>query len=487
MTQLNVPAPIGRGYADSTIPIIPVQQINEMGAFIKSAIGMIVTDVQPTPSGNLRILGQASDGSPVDVTLALMGTSQDIREIHYALQMTYNMADTQFEGALLYGDTDELTQGNQILFRIPTNRPDLHTRAMIKIDSEAAPQPVRDYSNHIRYVDELIPGQIYWAIVIPTGYLLLDPLGGLNISLTTSRTVTTAELKALDTTPVEIIPAPGAGQYLEVEQISVNKLGDDQLKERVSAKRAWTSTSAVPIESEALAGHTEDSRGSDFRVDFDDWIDTGEDRYIYLSEGQDQSNLQIGIILSGRAYYSDDRFPNFDDYSKLPDLLTIDGEPSIVYRSLVTYTGIADWSNAGSNAELVFRDAGLGVDDIPGFFWAGLMFQIDDTALFPLAAGSSYVSFPAILTSTLGFYAAARVWEYGDDLFTEAPFSGAYTLGSQELVEDRALIFGSIARSRNAVTASSQLLFSSIYDLAMSTIQDVSLEFTVRYRVLEVT
>ena len=75
MTNLNLPAPLRRGYADASLPLIEQETLNDMGGAIKSVIGMLVTDVQVTTDGNIRIIGQAADGSAVDVILAVPGSA----------------------------------------------------------------------------------------------------------------------------------------------------------------------------------------------------------------------------------------------------------------------------------------------------------------------------------------------------------------------------------------------------------------------------
>ena len=56
--------------------------------------------------------------------------------------------------------------------------------------------------------------------------------------LTTTVSITTAQIKTLDTDYIELLPAPGIGQYTQILQVWINKQGDDDPLETLDSDRS---------------------------------------------------------------------------------------------------------------------------------------------------------------------------------------------------------------------------------------------------------
>ena len=229
MTSLNLPAPIRRGYADSNLPIIAEEQINEMARFLRVAIGMSITELEITSNGNLRVQGRDADGVAIDVVLPLASTVSPSREVHYITTLTYNMANDKLEGPLALADTTDVSRGHLLIFVTPANMPSNDEPADISIDGLSPNYYIRDYaggSSQLTYAD-LIPGRIYWGIVSNQGVQLLSPAGELSVVKRMNMEITNAQLKTLDTDYIELIPAPGVGKFISVQLVSITKSGSD--------------------------------------------------------------------------------------------------------------------------------------------------------------------------------------------------------------------------------------------------------------------
>ena len=64
-----------------------------------------------------------------------------------------------------------------------------------------------------------------------------DPGTGAQV-LTSTISITTAQIKTLDTDYIELLPAPGIGQYLQILQVWINKQGDDDPLEELQTDRS---------------------------------------------------------------------------------------------------------------------------------------------------------------------------------------------------------------------------------------------------------
>ena len=73
--------------------------------------------------------------------------------------------------------------------------------------------------------------------LIAAALAAFDPGVGAPV-LTATIPVLTAQLKTLDTDYIELLPAPGIGQYLQILQVWIHKLGDDDPLEELVTDRS---------------------------------------------------------------------------------------------------------------------------------------------------------------------------------------------------------------------------------------------------------
>ena len=408
--------------------------------------------------------GLAADGTAIDSTLSLATPATDVREVHYALTLTYNTTDDQFEGPLLYGDTDELTQGNILIIRIPANRPASADRAKLQLDTEANAYYLRDFGSTILLVRDLIPGQIYWAIRTPNGFTLLNPVGGIDISRTHTVTLTNSQVKNLDTTYIELVPAPGAGNYLSVELMSVEKMGDDV--PAVQNPRMYyiaVSADTTLTEAEVAAGNSETFTF----VNVPTWPG-GEERYVFVGVPDDRRD-----IISMNVPTTEE--PE-DFFARVFERVTgtVDDANGVAVKWWRTKVAFDTQAVFGSNTYATGwgSDENIAiVEDIIRYAYAAAIFVNDDSADKPVhSAGNEYTW---INGDTLNNYLSA-----------DADTRFLASVSGHDLAENEALQFGVILNISRGGRA--RAYSAAVFDEFVQPANDVTLAVTVRYKTLTI-
>ena len=292
------------------------------------------------------------------------------------------------------------------------------------------------------------------------------PLSAVN-PLTAIVAVTNAQLKTLDTDYVTLIPAPGIGSYIQLEQLWVQKLGDDQLAPYNPQYRFWTSSSATPVESEALAGQATDPTRNANPGQFTpaDW--SGEDRYVYIGFHTSRyPEARIGYI-SANYIAVWDGTPSTADFTLLTNPVEVDGEDFWIWRSNIAYDSLSSFTAV---PRIALDPRGYSINSLRGMF-AAVLFENLSNPEYPLLIGSALPQASRILT-----------WQLRTQLLRAGTFIGAYATGIQGLVENKPLLFGNTVNLRE-LSADGRNQLGALYDDAIAPVQDVSLTFFLRYTI----
>ena len=219
--------------------------------------------------------------------------------------------------------------------------------------------------------------------------------------------VSNAMLKNLDTDYVEILPAPGLGSFLQIQQFWIHKSGSDLPPTHTPIYRLAISPDATLSEAEALAGNSLTHLFGD--IPFPAW-DTPH--YLYC-----------GVAVTDRDILNLDGLDFANQFVAAPNL-TVDGVAMKWWRTTITYADKATLSNRVGTR---FRQERMAtVSTIERFASLYLLFQTDPTEMKPLNDGFRTVS------------------RYELDYLLRRDDSSiiAYSVGGQSLIENTALSFG---------------------------------------------
>ena len=223
---------------------------------------------------------------------------------------------SQYQG----GDPTSIIRGDLIVFAAPNN---INDDQEITVDDRinARIDELYDLDDNVVHGHNLSPGRIYTARLLVRGsgnrYRLTLPLGieQINPLQTTTLAITNDQLKALNLTYLEIIPAPGVGKFIEVSswQISIN--GADEFTNvtgvSVESVRSWMNISLLYDYTQNLDYPLHTSGGEisqAARYNFKDYglfESTTDLEFNYISGGQPLANnkaLMVGATVGiGRA------------------------------------------------------------------------------------------------------------------------------------------------------------------------------------------
>ncbi len=278
--------------------------------------------------------------------------------------------------------------------------------------------------------------------LIQTALAAYDPGVGAPV-LTATIAISNASLKNLDTAYVEVLPAPGIGQYLEVLQFWIHKSGSDLPPTHTPIYRLAISPDVSLSEAEALAGNSLTHLFGD--VPFPAW-DTPH--YLYCGEAVTDRDIEN---LDGLDFAA--------QFVPAPNL-TVDGVAMKWWRTTVTYADKASLSNRVGTR---FRQDRMGtVSTIERFASLYLLFQTDPTEVQPLNDG-----FRSVDRNEL-------------DYVLRLPDSSiiAYSIGGQALIENTGLSFGVVVSGGDTGNWS-----AAAFDDYMEDVDDALLTLFVKFAV----
>ena len=152
----------------------------------------------------------------------------------FLVTATYNATSGVLQfGAFRGGSPSAISVGDVVVFVSPSNIDDDQD---ITVDDgvNSSNRNLFDIDANVVQGRQLSPGRLYWAQRLFEGlfeaYHLALPLGvyQINPAQTANVAITNAQLKTLDTDPIEIIPAPGVGKVLEVLRWKWTFAGTDE-------------------------------------------------------------------------------------------------------------------------------------------------------------------------------------------------------------------------------------------------------------------
>lgn len=266
--------------------------------------------------------------------------------------------------------------------------------------------------------------------------------------------VPNAELKRLDTDYIELIPAPGAGRYIELSQVWMQKHGSDMPPTHVEYYRLGISPNAVITEAEALlvAG-----RGDTFGdMPIPDW-----DTPHYFYAGTSVTNQDVTSV---------DGLPAADfatQFQRVPGSIDVDGLAIKWWRTVDTY----------DNRLALFR--GRATTRVRRNFAAPITERIGSYMAFALLFPSSNPAGPFPLanedkTTAVGY-------TYHDVLTADDAQIFSYGIGGHTLLGDTALQFGGAFQLAEQYRDS--YYTTAVHDVYLAPVDDVALGLTVRYRI----
>ena len=193
--------------------------------------GAIVRFAEPVGSGLLLTL-QMPDGTvgtvTYDPTVSAGGGTGN-----YGAAATYDAADRRLTLQILGTAPASFGRGDHVLFATPSNLDSSTDSLKIFVnDADEQDQTVADLDFDLVRPFDLKPSRAYEIVrrLVGARWLILEPLK-LNQVLPIQRrtiNVSNAQLKAIDDTPIELIPAPGAGEYIQILKLTTTHRGADR-------------------------------------------------------------------------------------------------------------------------------------------------------------------------------------------------------------------------------------------------------------------
>ena len=447
MTQqhTDVPAPFRRGYADDGLPIIVQETLGEMAP-------AMVASFDAHFGGTSWRTGGGGGGTAT-------------REVRFALDLTWDATESVFTGDVYFSGAGEVAIGNLLIFQVPTDRPDSTERATLRLGSQSDIN-IFDRSANSVLVNDLVGGEIYWGPVGANGVTLLAPIGQPDFARSTQITVTNAQLKELDTTFIELVSAPGAGNYIEVELLSIEKSGDDL--PAVQGENAFyiaLSEDVTLSEAEVAAGNS-----SDRVVPMPTWP-SGETRYVFIGIPDDRQDL-VGVENIGGAGAEVSFAVIFEAVTGTVD--DANGRAVKWWRTRLAYDSAGDLFPGLTSISGWMLATEPTIRTIVNSYWLGAIFVEDDS-----------------LPKPVHNYGGEYTWVEGagiDDVLRSDDGTRIIDLvGGHGLSENKALVFGvGINIFRGDAQRRAGVYNAATFDRYMEPVDDVSLTLTIRHKTIEI-
>ena len=285
--------------------------------------------------------------------------------------------------------------------------------------------------------------------------------GATPLILETVRTITNAELKNLDTTYIELVEAPRAGKYIQVEQLWMEKTGvDPPATVYPRAYHVAISEDNVLDGLEAAAGNS----ATFTFVNVPTWA--AGNRYIFIGVPTSQADI-VGMNLP-TTEEPEEVFIRLFEAASVE--VTVAGVPIKWWRTKLAYAN-AGAALAGQTYLTGWTDApGPTISDILRRVWIGSLFvePTVDVADYPVhSASDEYAWVAGSLLDTVLRSPDERLW--------------GEAVGAHGFLEDMPLVLG--AGLTQPRSTRDRYYSAAAFDEYMMPVNDVELLMVVRYQI----
>ena len=435
--------------------------------------------------------GRGIDLTQIDWSVDDSVFNTRIRQVHFVTQTSYNAVTDYIEGRV-YEDVSSIGIGDLVFFAVAADIPNNSNNARLRLTlgGQQTNLQIFDIAAHAIHWEEVVPGVMHRAIRIPNGLALLNATGQASLEKRASRTITNAELKTLDDTYIELIPAPGAGQFIQVAQVFITKNGDEVLG-------TWTEPSTSSF-NEYTGEHpryrtglsaTQSITAAQLSMGWKANVRSGYvacrnpenltgDAYFYLAALEGTVPVGGDLVLSSFTY----RWPNIQrvtinpsDYTRLPNTIEVDGDDYVVYRLddvMSTGRAIADQTGNGNNGFWVDH-AGPTISPFGVYNWV-------DLGLFIPATDTSAIDMPFYVDSNTTYITTLQQLEMWDLLAENDGHIAALALGAQVITENQPVMLGMLSTRFSGTSIAGRT--PDDYDGAYEDIDDVTLDIVIIYQ-----
>lgn len=374
------------------------------------------------------------------------------RQIHIVLNATYDTTTMRMQGSP-YQDVDSIAVGDLIFFQVPGTIPNLSQTARLDLTLGGTATSFQIFDTGLQGVayNEIVPGVMHRGIRVPAGIALINATGQASLSKRVTVEVNNAQIQSLNTDYIELVPAPGAGQYLEIERIWVQISGSDELPAAVDSYIFVSSTEAALTTAIAAAGTVQENN---VFFDLPEW--TAEDRYAYVGVHWTQPDiLRMALVTPGAT-----------DVTRVPGLFEVGGQMYKFWRSNTAFASRADYS-ATDQAAPILNHNSPSIARLNSWTNLALLFVQNATVEKPLHRWSNE-------------YLSAYEYQFGPFFRLPNDTLVAAAIGGHDLLENQALMLGMIVtvhRSQRGINYD-----ETICDTWLAEISDRSLEIVVEYQ-----
>ena len=299
-------------------------------------------------------------------------------------------------------------------------------------------------------------------------------VGSLSPALTNSVAISNAMLKTLDTDYVELAPAPGIGQYIELEQVWVQKVGSDEPRTGRFLIRVAYGPDEDLTETVALTGNLAtagfiSTRGIRW---------TNESNYFFFG----CTDILPDITgLRGNEVSDPGFFPALE---RIPGTLRVGEDTMKWWRTSQPYMSLADIPSIDSGSSILvplvgnaFLSTAASSLRIASGVKLRAIAELITTNGYPLYyVPSNFQSSPLELALLAEFNLS--------DLLTPGTVGDAYAIGGHSLIENTALTLGISVNTTPPTAGRASAVYSQgAYDDYLEGVDDVVFVIFVRYRV----
>ena len=373
--------------------------------------------------------------------------------VNYLFDLTYNSNNNRYEGTFTPAIASAAI-GSLVAFETPDTIPNNNMAAICSLPVGAVDTDFAILDASLAAITNaaLTPSTLYWGrIYAGLSFVVISSTASGSITRRVVRSVSNIELKALDTTYIELVPAPGAGKYIEVGQSWIQRSGSDRLPSSTSRSILAVSPNIVITEAEALAGNS-----TPFGNRALDIPDFSTPHYLFF--GVNVLSPPIGIFEN----------MNFSDWETVAGTVEVDG---ITMKWIRTTAAYANLAAVGATTVRGFSDTSRAyAAHVSQYSYLAVAFNPSALLTFPLSAGE------------YDFTTGTGLDDFLRD--SEATPVFAESVSGHRLRENIPLLFGAIIgqpRTRRSSSYSAEG-----WAEYLNGIDDIAIDVRVQYQIHEI-